>query len=114
MKKYYKQHPQPFVLLENYKPPVVPAPAVGDDNGNAQPVRPVREVFIFDGDETKLMPGMRVKISSGTLYELPTIPDNPKLQKKACTKFRQKVRDLVENDAKYKAIIAVMNNVRKE
>lgn len=35
---------------------------------------PPKEVFIFDGDESKLYPGMRVKISTGEIYSLPSVP----------------------------------------
>uniref|UniRef100_A0A914Q6Y6 Uncharacterized protein n=1 Tax=Panagrolaimus davidi TaxID=227884 RepID=A0A914Q6Y6_9BILA len=35
---------------------------------------PSKEVYIFDGDESKLIPGMRVKISTGDIYYLPSVP----------------------------------------
>uniref|UniRef100_A0AC35F8T7 Uncharacterized protein n=1 Tax=Panagrolaimus sp. PS1159 TaxID=55785 RepID=A0AC35F8T7_9BILA len=97
---------------QQYRQSYTPVYMVHDDGG-APPVRPASEVFIFDGDENKLMPGMRVKISTGITYLLPTVNIQCKdaakthqLQIKAGQKYRKKVREIVAWDKQYRALIA--------
>uniref|UniRef100_A0A914ZDN6 Uncharacterized protein n=1 Tax=Panagrolaimus superbus TaxID=310955 RepID=A0A914ZDN6_9BILA len=73
------------------------------------------KIHIFDGDETKLVPGMRVRISTGAIFTLDSIPfpgstepQAKKLNLKAGQKFRKKVRQLVESHDKYLKVIAKM------
>uniref|UniRef100_A0A914YH75 Uncharacterized protein n=1 Tax=Panagrolaimus superbus TaxID=310955 RepID=A0A914YH75_9BILA len=75
------------------------------------------EIHIFDGDETKLVPGMRVRISTGAIFTLDSIPfpdrTDPqckKLNLKAGQKFRKKVRKLIELHNKYLQVLANMNH----
>uniref|UniRef100_A0AC34FZS1 Uncharacterized protein n=1 Tax=Panagrolaimus sp. ES5 TaxID=591445 RepID=A0AC34FZS1_9BILA len=91
--------------------------------GDVQPPRQLYEVHIFDGDETKLMPGMRVKISTGNIISLDSIPfpdrhdvQARKLQLQAGRNFRKKVRNLVKVHNKYCDVIAksAYNKTRNE
>uniref|UniRef100_A0A914ZHL5 Uncharacterized protein n=1 Tax=Panagrolaimus superbus TaxID=310955 RepID=A0A914ZHL5_9BILA len=75
------------------------------------------ELHIFDGDETKLMPGMRVRISTGAIFTLDSIPfpgstdpQSKKLNLKAGQKFRKKVRQLIELHNKYLQVLANINH----
>uniref|UniRef100_A0AC34FWV1 Uncharacterized protein n=1 Tax=Panagrolaimus sp. ES5 TaxID=591445 RepID=A0AC34FWV1_9BILA len=84
------------------------------------PSQPRFPIHIFDGDESKLMPGMYVKISTGTVIYLDSIPfpdrTDPiarKLNLKAGQKFRKKVRNLIVLHKKYLDIIAMMNVEKK-
>uniref|UniRef100_A0AC35FNQ0 Uncharacterized protein n=1 Tax=Panagrolaimus sp. PS1159 TaxID=55785 RepID=A0AC35FNQ0_9BILA len=78
---------------------------------------PPKEVYIFDGDESKLYPGMRVKISTGAIYSLPSVPtyatqtnQTRKFQRNVGRSYRKMVKKLIESHDKYNQIIAKMNS----
>uniref|UniRef100_A0A914XZY0 Uncharacterized protein n=1 Tax=Panagrolaimus superbus TaxID=310955 RepID=A0A914XZY0_9BILA len=85
--------------VENVVAPVQANVIINEAPQNLSPpvVRQLYEIHIFDGDEEKLMPGMRVKISTGAIFTLDSIPfpgstepQCKKLNLKAGQKFPQK------------------------
>uniref|UniRef100_A0AC34FHJ4 Uncharacterized protein n=1 Tax=Panagrolaimus sp. ES5 TaxID=591445 RepID=A0AC34FHJ4_9BILA len=86
------------------------------DEFHDNPPPPKHETIVFDGDERKLHPGMYVKISSGHIYALPSLPQfsyenafTQKMQQKTAIKYRKTVRELVENHEKMNKVKAMCN-----
>uniref|UniRef100_A0A914YNR3 Uncharacterized protein n=1 Tax=Panagrolaimus superbus TaxID=310955 RepID=A0A914YNR3_9BILA len=91
--------------------------ALSNENCNSEP--PIEDkpkaVHIFDGDESKLHPGMYVKIATGVIHALPAIPQfdhqnehTRRVQSKAGANYTKKLRYIVETHAKMMKTLAIM------
>lgn len=112
------QQQQYHAPMQNYQPPAA-APVVATNDAEGLPGAPVQakpldDVFVYDGDKDKLMPGMRVQIATGIVV-LPSInvhgcdaKKTHKLRIKAGQKFRKRVREIVELDASVRASYAMI------